>query len=219
MAKISPIHGEMSGSIAGNTWSHNKGGQYVRQRRIPTNPNATKQQAARTLLATLSGNWAALTTTQQGEWDNWGAINPVVDALGLTFNRSGQQAFVGLNARLIGAGGSVSVTPPVTTAPDQLASVSAVATSPSTIAVTFTATPLGAGERLYLWQTLPGSAGRNPNFNQARLVGYSAAAGASPATFTSPYPGLVNQQSNLYVGRMDANGQISVPQKLRVTYV
>src|SRR5438309_10637939 len=78
-AKLLPIHGQMSGSIADNTFSHNKGGQYVRQRRVPTNPNSVKQQAARTILATLSAAWRTLSATNQQAWNNWAVVNPVTD--------------------------------------------------------------------------------------------------------------------------------------------
>ncbi len=57
MALIKPIHGEMSGSIGGNTYAHNKGGQYVRQRTIPTQPNSQRQVAIRSYMSMAIDAW------------------------------------------------------------------------------------------------------------------------------------------------------------------
>jgi hypothetical protein len=142
-----------------------------------------------------------------------------MDSLGNSILRSGQQAFVGLNARLASAGIAAVLDPPTTNAPQPLTSASPTATAATgVISVAFTPTPLAAGLRIYVWATLPASGGRNPNLNQARLIGYSAAAQVSPATVTSPYPAISGQQSNIFVGVMDANGQVAPPLKTKVTW-
>lgn len=199
----------ISGSIGGETHSHNRGGPYVRRRGIPINPNSTKQQFARAVLSTLSGNWSGLTSAQRAAWKAFADANPVVNRLGQARQLSGQQAYVQLNARLIGAGTTASATPPSTTGPDMLLTATVVFTAPATIALTYTATPAPAGNRIVVWQTLPGTAGRDPNLNQARLVGYSAAAAASPQSFTTPYAGAVGQTCNVFAGVMDASGRIT----------
>lgn len=219
MALLNPIHGEMSGSIGANTYSHNKGGSYVRLRAIPTNPNSAKQQQIRSILQTLSAAWRALTTDQQTGWANWAALNPGLNPLGLSFFRSGAQAYVGLNSRVVLAGDARIDDPPTAPTPAELSTVTIVATAPDQVAVTWTPTPLAAGERLYVWGSLPGSAGRNPNFRQSRLIGIGPAADASPTTITSPYPAIATNVSNFYVARMGADGQISVFQKVRVAWV
>ena len=214
-ALFQAIHGEMSGSIADNTWSHNKGGAYVRQRRIPTNPNSASQQAVRAVLSPLSSAWRALSSANQTGWDNWAAINPAINALGIAFNRSGHQAYVGLNANILAAGGSRIDTAPVAAAPPELITLTIAPTSPDQVVVTYTTTPLTAGTKLVVWGTLPGSAGRNPNINQARRLGFSAAAAASPQTITSPYPALTGMVSNFFAGIMGADGQLGVMKKFR----
>jgi hypothetical protein len=219
MAKILPTLGALSGSIRGNVFSHNKGGAYVRGRTIPTNPTSLKQSAARAVLATLSSQWATITAGQRADWEQWAALYPLVDALGQSFQRSGQQAFVGLNARLLQAGTTAVLTCPATTGPGDLLTLVVTATAPTGISAAFTATPLAAGKRILLWQTLPTSPGRNPNRRQARLIGYTAAAAASPAVFVSPYPALVGQASNFWGQVMDAAGQVSAGIKASGTYV
>lgn len=218
MALILPTLGELSGSIRGNTYSHNKGGAYVRGRTIPTNPTSVKQSAARAILATLSSQWSTITAGQRADWELWAGVNPVVNRLGQAFQRTGQQAFVGLNARLLQAGGTAVLTCPATTAPGDLLTLVVTATAPTGISAAFTTTPLAAGERLLLWQTLPQSAGTNPNRRQSRLVGYSAAAAATPAVFVSPYPAVVGNTTNFWGQRMDAAGQVSPGIRARATY-
>lgn len=220
MAKCMPMMGDMSGSMGGCTWSRNKGGLYVRLRSVPTNPNTVKQTAARSILGTLSSAWGSLTAAQRTQWNDWASVNPVVDSLGQSIVLSGQQAFVGLNARLLGAGAVLVATPPAVTGPADLVTVTATATAATgVIALTYTTTPLAAGLKIATWCTLPQPAGRNPNRPQARLIGYSAAAAASPQSFTSPYPALAGQTSNAWVTVMDAAGQISAGKRINLAWV
>lgn len=218
MALFLPTQGELSGSIRGVVYSHNKGGAYARGRTIPTNPTSTKQSSARAIFATLSSQWSTLTAGQRADWELWAGLNPVVNRLGQSFLRTGQQAFVGLNSRLLQAGATAVLTCPATTGPGDLLTLVVTATSPTTLSAAFTATPLAAGQRILLWQTLPGSAGKNPNRRQSRLVGYSAAAAASPFAPTSPYPAVVGNVSNFWGQIMDAAGQVSPGIKARSTY-
>lgn len=219
MALIVPILGAMSGSIRGVVFSHNKGGAYTRGRTIPTNPTSAKQSAARGVLATLSSQWSTLSAAQRADWELWAGVNPVVNRLGQAFNRTGQQAFVGLNARLLQAGTTAVLTCPATTAPGDLLTLVITATAPTGISAAFTTTPLAAGHRLLLWQTLPRTAGNNPNRRQSRLLGYTAAAAVSPAVFVSPYPAVVTNVSNFWGQVMDAAGQVSPGIKASGTFV
>ena len=75
--------GEASGSIASLTFSHNRGGQYVRQRTIPTNPNTVFQQAIRSLVSELTSRWQnTLTEAQRAAWDQYAVQVPLLDPLG-----------------------------------------------------------------------------------------------------------------------------------------
>jgi hypothetical protein len=217
MAKLVPMMGEMSGSVGNCVFSHNKGGAYVRRRAIPTNPNSVRQQAIRAILTTLSSNWASLTALQRNQWNEWAAANPVVDPLGVSFQRTGQQAYVGLNSRVLSGGGAAVAVPPVALAPAAL-TTSSVACAAGVITVTFTPTPLGANLGIAVWHTPPGSQGQTPNQKQARLAGYSAAAAASPATVNAWVTPLATQQIQVYVSVIRlTDGQVS--QSLRSSVI
>jgi len=217
MAKFLPLLGSLSGSIGDNTFSNNKGGPYVRRRSNPTNPTSARQTAARAILATVSAAWAAQTSGNRQAWADYAALNPFTDPLGTTFQLSGQQMFCALNARLLQAGTTIVSTPPIASTLAAFTTLTPTLTAPATISIVHAATPLGAAERMQLWMCLPSTAGRDPNFKQARLVGYSAAANASPAAFTSPFPFATGQVVNLWVAKMDGAGRTTPVQKLRVT--
>lgn len=219
MAKISPILGGLSGSIAGSTFSHNKGGQYVRQRTIPTNPTTTKQSAVRNIIAIVSSSWFGLTANQRTEWEQWAALYPVVDSLGQSVQLTGHQAFVGLNTRLQLAGVAIVPTCPVGAGPVDLTTATVVATAPGSVVVTYTPTPLPAGVRLVAWGTLPAKVSVNPNRRQARLLGISAAAAVSPQTVASPYVAIAGQASNFWLAVQNAAGQISPGIRVTTTWV
>jgi hypothetical protein len=219
MAIINPIHGEMSGSIAGNTWSRNKGGQYVRQRTTPTNPTTSRQTIVRSWMQTLSSAYASLTQAQRDAWKQYGETHPVTNALGVSIILSGQQWFVALNSRRLDIGSAVVATPPAVNEPAPLTSMTAAASEGGgTITVTFTPTPLSAGQRLAVWATAPGTPGADPSFSQARLQGYGASAGTSPETIPARWSLIQGAVTNIYVARLDgATGLVSTVQKSRVT--
>lgn len=211
MAIFTPSFGPMSGSISGNTFSHNKGGPYVRRRSIPVNPSSSKQTVSRNHLATAAQYWAnTLTAPNRAAWDAYAAVTPFINRLGASIFVSGESAFVGLSAALLAGGDTIIATPPLLSGPAGLTTATAVYTAPSSIVVTYTPTPLPAGARLVLWGTLPDKISVNPNERQSRLLGYSAAAAISPQTIVSPYAGVVGQYVNLYAGVQDAAGRQSV---------
>jgi hypothetical protein len=65
----------MSGSLAGVCASHNRYGQYFRQRAIPVNPQTEYQQNVRAQFGALASRWqAVLTADQRSAWETY-ALN------------------------------------------------------------------------------------------------------------------------------------------------
>jgi hypothetical protein len=110
-----------SGSQANTTASHNRAGQYFRNRRKPVTPTRTsKQGVLRGKFGSASAYWQTLTPDLQAAWTAFAAGYPVVDALGQTVVLTGQQYFIGLQTSLLNAGQAMVdtvpsnvVTPPV----------------------------------------------------------------------------------------------------------
>ena len=82
-----------SGKIGGTVYSRNKGGSYFRNWVYPNNPQTSKQQTQRNLLAAKSAAWRLLTTGERDAWDTWADENPILDRLGNSIKLSGAQDF------------------------------------------------------------------------------------------------------------------------------
>ncbi len=211
-AIFQPILGNLRGSVGADTWSHNRGGDYVRRRVAPTNPNTTRQQTMRALLSSLSVLWSTtLTPAQRGSWNVWSGQQSRVGPLGNTINLTGINGYVWTNSHILDAGGTRIDDPPAVVAPDALTAFSCAISAPTTCDVTFTPTPLGATQRTALFMSLPQSGAAEPNFNQARIVGYGALAQATPWAATLPFSVASGQSVVFWGAKMDeATGLISV---------
>lgn len=102
----------VSGSIGGVTGSRNKGGQYLRGRTTPTNPNSTAQQLVRSAFSDATSAWSALLAVNRGAWNDYAALQSWTNALGDPIQLSGQQAYIGAYSASMSAGLTPSVTPP-----------------------------------------------------------------------------------------------------------
>jgi len=112
-----------------------------------------------------------------------------------------------LSSRCQDAGIAVPTNAPVGAGPTGLTTFSVAFTADAAVDVTFT--PVIAGDQhIQLWQTLPVSVGSTPNFNQARLVGYSAAGQASPWAATLPHSVFLGDRSVFFGAVMAADGRV-----------
>lgn len=105
--------GQASGSLAGTTFSHNKGGQYTRARSIPVNPNSPAQTAVRQNVSGAAQFWRSLSVVGRKGWDNYASGTPVVNAIGDSITLSGWNWFVRsfVTAQLADAGSFVGTAP------------------------------------------------------------------------------------------------------------
>lgn len=77
----------ISGSVGGTTYSHNRGGAYMRTRAVPTNPNTTFQQVIRSAVAQLASLWTTtLTDAQRAAWETYADNVLLPNALGDMIN-------------------------------------------------------------------------------------------------------------------------------------
>lgn len=113
-----------SGSLAGITASHNKGGQYFRSRVIPVNPSSEFQLQVRAAMTSLATGWSdTLIPSQRTAWDLYASNVEVTDTLGSSMTLSGINWFIASNtARLqseakLPAGMAVGALPTVLDAP------------------------------------------------------------------------------------------------------
>lgn len=91
----STLLAQASGSIGGSTYSHNRGGMYIRNRTIPVNPNSNRQQAMRMYMDNAVQAWTNLMTEiQRNSWRIYADNVPVLNRLGDAVHLSGQQMWI-----------------------------------------------------------------------------------------------------------------------------
>lgn len=71
---VLPEGTQISGSIGGTTWSHNRYGAYKRNRSVPVNPNTDRQVAVRNAVKAITIAWNnVLTQAQRDAWETYAA--------------------------------------------------------------------------------------------------------------------------------------------------
>lgn len=94
----SSIFTQASGSVGGFTWSHNRGGMYIRARATPTNPNSPQQQLVRAIFGQLAALWLnTLTALQRAGWDAYATAVLLPDRLGEPRNIGGLGMYIRSN--------------------------------------------------------------------------------------------------------------------------
>ena len=210
--------GTISGSIAAQTYSHNKGGPYIRNRGIPTISLTPEALAAKSRMSTEAATWGTLSAIDRAAWDSYALQRPVINALGNPRHLSGFQQFVGINARRAFNADARILVPPITTSPNGLLTlVLGADIGVGDVDLTYTATPLGATELLYFKAAVTNSPGITFVRNLLRLLPFSAAAQASPFSIQTVVEArlgtlIVGQTLHVEVSVYDnATGLISQP--------
>lgn len=123
MAKI--LQNPTSGSIANHTHSHNRAGQYIRNRRTPVIGTRTPRQAiVKANLTTVSQEWQNLTALQMDAWASYADGHPIVDALGSSIKLTGHAFFVKVNTALLNVDQPLRDDPPTSDVVVPVASLS-----------------------------------------------------------------------------------------------
>ncbi|MEE8608940.1 MAG: hypothetical protein V3S55_15155 [Nitrospiraceae bacterium] len=94
-----------SGSVGGLTFSHGIGGNYIRARTTPVNPNTIQQQAVRGFVSQLSALWSGqLPQTDRDKWIIYAENVTLTNPLGAAINVSGMNMYVRSNVPRLQAG-------------------------------------------------------------------------------------------------------------------
>lgn len=96
---VLPEGTQISGSIGGTTWSHNRFGAYKRSRSVPVNPNTDRQVQVRNALRSIGIAWETiLTAAERTAWETYAAGVSWQNRLGQTVNLTGLNHFIRSNA-------------------------------------------------------------------------------------------------------------------------
>lgn len=186
---------QASGSVAGSTYSRNRGGQYIRARSKPTNPNTPAQTAVRSALSIVSNYYAnTCTSAQRADWQAFANSNPVINSVGNSQKLSALQMFMKVNIPLYQAGGLSAIQPDSPGAVTLLGALGYGPTLAETAGV-FTLDVFGPldfaiGDVINFYITTPCSAGRTP-VNQPQALLFSktlTAVPTVPANYTGTAP-------------------------------
>lgn len=220
--------GAASGSISGTTFSHNRGGQYTRQRAIPVNPNTTPQQIVRSAMSSLSARWRdILTNAQRLAWNLYAENTPMPNAVGDPINVGGIGMYIRSNIirvqaalAIIDAGPTTYGLPAMT-----LPGITSVTAATKIAIVTFTNTDSWANEvggALLVWMSpgMPQSIGyyKGP-FQFAGKVAGAATPPTSPANITGTFPQAAGNNVWIRFAAVRADGRVSADAILKSTAV
>jgi hypothetical protein len=170
-----------SGSLAGQTASHNRAGQYLRNRRAPVQPVGSGRRAfIRAAFGAASSGWSALGSALQLSFNAYAAAHPITDALGQSITLTGHQMYVAIATQL------ANVLEPAPTAVPVTSDTSSPAFSVFTVThagvITLTLTPSGgATDFILIAFSAPQSAGVtfNKTFWQQLFVPGNSVGGAT----------------------------------------
>lgn len=80
--KFGSIVTDGSGKLGGHVYSKNRGGNYIRTNKVPSNPRTAAQILARSRFGQASSGWKELTELQRRAWAAFAEKNPYTDSLG-----------------------------------------------------------------------------------------------------------------------------------------
>jgi len=174
-----------SGSYQGLTASRNRFGQYMRTRASPVQPRTVPQVNQRARMTTNAAAWRSLTDAQRAGWAALGLSISRTDSLGQTYTLNGFAAYCLVNNNKLDAGDAAISDATAIVTPADLLTVTITLTS-AALSIAYTATPLAAGVRLFIWASPQRSAGRKFE-GDYRLLSVTAAAAASPSNSLAAY--------------------------------
>lgn len=220
------VVGQVSGRVGSNVFAKNRYGSYVRNGTVPITSTTSYATAAKARMTGATQAWQGLTAGQRQAWTEWAAANPVLNRVGQQIHLTGHAAYVGNRCRLIAAGQAAISSPPTIAAPAPLLTLTGTwDIGLGNFEITYTATPLGAAEYLWIDACVTRSPGINYVENLMRFIGVSAAAQASPfdsQTLVEARLGtlIVDDIVTLYVSVFSsASGLLSAPLRVRGTVV
>lgn len=136
-------------------------------------------------MTTNAAAWRALTDAQRAGWLSLGLMMSRSDSLGQSYDLNGFLAYCSVNNNNLAAGNAVVSDAPAIVTPADLLTVTVTLTA-AAFSIAYTATPLAAGNRLFIFASPQRSGGVKFN-GDYRLLTVTAAAAASPANVLAAY--------------------------------
>ena len=136
-------------------------------------------------MTTNAAAWRSLTDAQRAGWLSLGLMITRTDSLGQSYDLNGFLAYCSVNNNKLDAGDAAVADAPAIVTPADLLTVTVTLTA-AAFSIAYTATPLAAGNRLFIFASPQRSAGVKFN-GDYRLIAVTAAAAASPHNLLAGY--------------------------------
>jgi len=224
----SSVLAQSSGSLGGTVYSHNRGGQYIRNRSTPTNPASAQQQVVRNALSALSNAWVnLLTDAQRTAWDVYAANTPLTNRVGDLINVGGLGMYQRGNVPRLQAGLTRVDDAPVVFSLPVLSGVSVPQGNPATPSVDV------AFDNTNPWATETGGAllvfvsrPANPSVNffkgpyrfAGTVLGDDTTPPTSPATITTPFAFSIGNRLFVRTVAVRADARLSPQLRFQITF-
>ncbi len=217
MKFTSPLISQGSGSLAGLTFSRNRGGKYIRARATPTNPNTVFQQAVRGFMSQLTSLWNdTLTQAERDAWDLYAENVLIPDTLGEPRNVGGLGMYNRTNVPALQAGlARVDAAPTVFNIGDFTnPSIVSITAATNILSLAFTAADAWANETGSAMLVYTSRA-QNPTINffkgpyrlAGAILGDDTTAPTSPAAITLAFNAEVGQRIFIKVNVIRLDGR------------
>lgn len=224
----SAVFSQASGSLAGATFSRNKGGMYVRSRALVITPKTTQQLAVQNTLKVLTARWKTLSESIRAGWKTYAINTPILNALGESRVIPELSWYLKVNAQAyqdLGITGVIDAAP-TTFGMATLTTPVLTATNPSTLSIAYTNTDAWAtttGGYLWFQQGRPIPTTHKFVKTRYRLVGHVAGNTStpptSPATPTAAFTFAASELIAVRCVARNADGRVSSPQVITVVSV
>lgn len=164
-ALVTGMRNKLNGSVA----SHNRYGDYWRNKTTPVNPRTQFQQNVRASMATNARDWRALSADDRASWNGAAPSRPFTDIWGDKLIYSGFNLFMKVNQACANFGTpKFTQAPPNEPAPDDIGSVLVEGAEVLTVSVGRDVTD---GQMLIVYGAANFSAGKSYTKNLQKLLG------------------------------------------------
>ena len=178
LVKYSALVSDMSGKLNGSVASRNRGGQYLRNKTTPLNPQTAQQVQVRNQFGIISGSWRALTDNDRASWNDSAVNFPYTNVFGDVKYLSGFNLHQQLNTNLRLIGRPVLVNAPVPQeVPTVTVTVPLIDVSDEIMNANIMRSGIDVNGRVLIYATPGMSAGISYMKNRFRLIGHSNTTG------------------------------------------
>lgn len=212
------------GKLGGQVFSKNRAGSYVRTKTTPANPRSTAQLFNRSILASLSIGWNALSLSAIASWNEAVANWAKTDIFGDLRNPTGKNLYIALNKNLLQSGQSIVPLPPAKIEVP-IVPVTGIVVNETTSTITLTGlASVPANTVLQITATQRLANGQNYVKNKLRVISYIATGAITATDVFTDYQDkfgaiVVGQRIAFELKYINSNGQAGIPVKFFATAV